>query len=440
MSQLSNILGTYTDCPQREKAAWTGDASVTKEAALLTLNDYASSEAFMELMVRNIQSTGAPCNQLDFTKRISDDWNMAWTSSYFVFPYEVYMATGDTYYIEKYHKRLQELFDFFVSVRSTEKENIKSGWNTYDWVGYDNHENKINRDYLETAYFYYDGKLLSEMLKVIGVDTCKLDESLQAIYDAIQENYSERGYYSNPTQTENSMALDLGLVPDANKGDVLQTLVSACNDAKQTLRTGVLGTKAVYDVLSNANQHRLLMEMTLNQEKCSFGYYLDHGATTLWEFWDVAGETFHSNISPVTGVWDSQNHVMFGGGLAAWMFEGLGGIRKCAAGYARTTFRPGIESGLDHARVSINALVGTLSSDWKIEDDDLIWNIEVPANTTATVIIPMPAAQRITESSKDIFMRSVDGITYVGQGTQGEYIYAVGSGRYSFMVSKRIFV
>jgi alpha-L-rhamnosidase len=131
---------------------------------------------------------------------------------------------------------------------------------------------------------------------------------------------------------------------------------------------------------------------------------------------------------------------MFGGGLAAWMFEGLGGIRKCAAGYARTTFRPGIESGLNHARVSINALVGTLSSDWKIEDDDLIWNIEVPANTTATVIIPMPAAQRITESSKDIFMRSVDGITYVGQGTQGEYIYAVGSGRYSFMVSKRIFV
>ena len=39
VSQRSNMMGNYTDCPQREKNGWMGDAAVTKESAALLLGD-----------------------------------------------------------------------------------------------------------------------------------------------------------------------------------------------------------------------------------------------------------------------------------------------------------------------------------------------------------------------------------------------------------------
>lgn len=48
------MVGNYTDCPQREKQGWTGDAPVTKHAASLILNDYTTAEAFMKTMYMNI--------------------------------------------------------------------------------------------------------------------------------------------------------------------------------------------------------------------------------------------------------------------------------------------------------------------------------------------------------------------------------------------------
>ena len=438
-TQKSCIIGSvYAGCPGREKVCWTGDASVTKEAVLLSMSDIHGSEACMELMWNNIQPSGAPINLMFHTKLDAEDdnWDYAWTSAYFVFPYEVYMTTGDTYYIEKNYKQMLELFDFYTKVRNTNKEHIKTGRAT-DWLGYDNQEHLVDYSYLDTTYYYYNGKLLSKMMDAIGADHSELDALLDEIYDAIQETfYDERGYYHGKTQTENAMALDLGVVPEEHAEAVLNSLVNACNRANNTLRTGVLGTKSLYDALSQANQHKLLLDMTLNPEKCSFGYFLDNGATTFLEHWDVAGETFFSHNTPILAQLDSQNHVMFGGGLATWMYEGLGGITNSGAGYTTSTFRPGIESELESARASVTALVGKLTSDWKMENGDLVWNIEVPANTTATVIIPMASAQSITESGNDVFMKNGDGITYEGKNESGDFVYTVGGGSYTFVASE----
>ena len=60
----------------------------------------------------------------------------------------------------------------------------------------------------------------------------------------------------------------------------------------------------------------------------------------------------------------------------------------------------------------------------------------MPANTTATVRIPLATAQSITESGRDIFMKDGDGITYVGQDVSGDFIYTVGGGSYTFVASE----
>ena len=71
-----------------------------------------------------------------------------------------------------------------------------------------------------------------------------------------------------------------------------------------------------------------------------------------------------------------------------------------------------------------------------MENGDLLWDIEVPANTTATVIIPMASAQSITESGNDVFMKNGDGITYEGKNESGDFVYTVGGGSYTFRASE----
>ena len=431
------ISSLYAGCPGRERIFWTGDAAVTKEAALLTLRDIYESEVAIEYMFENIQKSGAPRNWFGFLKddAATEDWNMAWTSAYFVFPYEAYMATGDTYYIEKYSAKLIDLYKFFIKARTVNGKYIKSGAHTDDWVGADNEAHLIEREYLETLYFYYDGKLLSSMLNVIGVEHGWLDNCLKETYNEIGKILFANGYDSRKTQTENAMALDFGLIPDKYISTVFGNLKAECEEYDRTVRTGVLGTKSLYDILSRNYEHKLLMDMTLNTRKYSFGYMLDNGATTLWEHWEKPGETPHSHIDSIVGHWDSQIHVMFGGGMATWMYEGLGGITNSGAGYSTSTFRPGIESGLTHANAVINALTGKLVSDWTMENGTLTWNIKVPMNTTATIIIPVPDAKVITESGNNIYKKNGDGIKYSGKNEKGEFVYVVGGGEYSFAVS-----
>ena len=435
MSQRSNLMGNYTDCPQREKNGWLGDASVTKEAAAMVLGDYSTAEAFLETMLMDIKPDGRPQVVVPVfsTGESGAQDDITWASAYFVFPYELYMATGDTYYIERSYQDLLRVFEYAKSY-DTNGDYIVD-YNVYgDWLGYDNASGFMNREFLSASYFWYCGSLLSEMMAVIGADHSELDAYLDNVYNAIQDKFFRiDSYYAVRNQTCNAMALDFGLVPESGVANVVETIVSASERKNRTLRTGVLGTKSLYDALSAENQHKLLMDMTLTPDKCSFGYMIDNGATTLWEFWDVAGETFHSNLEgqPV-GFWDSQNHVMFGGGPATWMFQGLGGIRATSAGYKTITYRPGIESELTYADTRIETLVGTTASRWSYENGLLTLDIEVPANTTATVILPVGNAEIIAESGVNIFQKSVRDITYEGQDENGDYVYTVGSGSYHF--------
>ncbi|MBC5786704.1 family 78 glycoside hydrolase catalytic domain [Clostridium facile] len=441
-SQLSNLVGNYTDCPQREKDGWTGDASVIKEAASMMLADYNSAEAYMKTMYDNIYPDGQPLVRVPKPASMpqgTDEYGYidpTWTSAYFVFPYQTYMQTGDSYYIEMAYPSMMEVFQFYQNL-DTDHDYIITNNTFGDWLGYDNQNGKVDRNWLSASYVYYSGVLLSEMAEIIGEDHTELDAYLENMNQAIQAKFNQGTYYSSDTQTANAMAVDLGIVAEQDKDTIVQSILNNVSNANTTLMTGVLGTKSIYDTLSEANQHKVLLDLTTTPEKCSFGYMLDNGATTLWEYWDKAGETFNSNNPPGENRWDSQNHAMMGGGLGAWVYEGLGGITATGAGYEEIIYRPGIESELEYVDTSIDTLKGLAESNWDIVDGDLVWDVTVPANSTATIKIPMKDAKTITESGNDIFQKDGNGITYVGQEENGDYVYTVGSGSYHFVASEQ---
>ena len=195
-SQLSNLVGNYTDCPQREKDGWTGDASVIKEAASMMLADYNSAEAYMKTMYDNIYPDGQPLVRVPKPASMpqgTDEYGYidpTWTSAYFVFPYQTYMQTGDSYYIEMAYPSMMEVFQFYQNL-DTDHDYIITNNTFGDWLGYDNQNGKVDRNWLSASYVYYSGVLLSEMAEIIGEDHTELDAYLENMNQAIQAKFNQ---------------------------------------------------------------------------------------------------------------------------------------------------------------------------------------------------------------------------------------------------------
>ena len=105
------------------------------------------------------------------------------------------------------------------------------------------------------------------------------------------------------------------------------------------------------------------------------------------------------------------------GGAEEWFYRGLAGIdfdmsRKKDE---RITIRPALVDGLNWVTGSYNSVLGWVNTEWQRDGDDIRVTVNIPPNTTATVVLPMSTA-------------SLDGATRVGSD------YVIGAGTYRFVV------
>jgi hypothetical protein len=157
--------------------------------------------------------------------------------------------------------------------------------------------------------------------------------------------------------------------------------------------------------------------MTNQSDRPGYGYILAQGATSLTESW-VARRS------------SSQNHFMLGH-INEWFYSHLAGIRRDreGVGFRKIRIQPEPVGDLTQARGSYDSIHGPIASEWKIEGDRFFLNVEIPANTTATVAIPCSDPASVLESGKPI--AKVKGIR-PGKMEQGTLSVEVGSGVYRF--------
>jgi alpha-L-rhamnosidase len=109
------------------------------------------------------------------------------------------------------------------------------------------------------------------------------------------------------------------------------------------------------------------------------------GATTIWERWDG----IKPDGSFETPTMNSYNHYAYGA-IGDWMYRVTSGIDTDpdGPGYKKIIIKPTVGGKLTYANASYQTPYGKLTSNWKIEGDTFILDVEVPANTTATVYVP----------------------------------------------------
>jgi alpha-L-rhamnosidase len=86
---------------------------------------------------------------------------------------------------------------------------------------------------------------------------------------------------------------------------------------------------------------------------------------------------------------NSFNHYAYGA-IGQWLYTYVAGIKidELRPGYKHFFLAPHPGGGLQHARATFDSMYGTIRSSWRLDGEKVTYEFEIPANTTATVILP----------------------------------------------------
>lgn len=127
---------------------------------------------------------------------------------------------------------------------------------------------------------------------------------------------------------------------------------------------------------------------------------------------------------------NSFNHYAYGS-IGDWLYRVMVGMdtEEDGSAYKNIRIQPHIGGGFTQAAASYQTLYGKLASGWKIQDHQLIMDVEIPANTTATIYVPAANAEKIMESGK--VLSTLKNIEVVSTEKE-QVILKAGSGKYQF--------
>lgn len=371
-SYLSNSMGIPTDCPQREKNGWTADGWVSCEIGLLNFDSANLYLKWIDDIVDNQYFNGEICAIIP-----SHGWGLGigpvWDAVLFVIPEKLYDYTGDIRGIQRAAQACRNYLGFLAS-REASDGSIEYGLG--DWVSY---KTETPNDFTSTCFYWYELQTMARFERLLGNSPEPWRSKADEIRELINSKWFDResGVYSNGSQTAQSLALYLGIVPDGFCKKVADRLVEAVHAAGDHLDCGMIGSKTLLRMLTEYGYANIAYQLATSETEPSWAYWRKLGYSTMPEHW-VAGK----------GDRLSMNHV-FLGDIDAWMYNDIAGI-NCdpeRPGFRHIVFRPHFVDRLQSVSASCITASGLVSSSWKRTGNKVVLEVTVPANTEATLCV-----------------------------------------------------
>jgi len=436
--QRGNFLDVPTDCPQRdERLGWTGDAQAFSRTATFNFGVNNFFSKWMKDLAFDQQPNGSVPYVIPNVLGANSGGSAGWADAATIIPWNVYLAYGDK----------QILIDQYSSMKAwvayIEKASKNYLWNTGfhfgDWLFYRPFDDNDGRSAVTDKYliaqcfFAYSTQLLLNTATVLGKadDITYYKNLLQKVKEAFVKEYvTPNGRLVSGTQTAYVLALYFDMLPDAMRKPTADKLVENIKSYGTHLTTGFLGTPYICHVLSKFGYSDIAYKLLLQDTYPSWLYPVKMGATTIWERWDGIKPDGTFEVPTM----NSFNHYSYGA-IGDWMYRVMVGLDtyEDGPGYKHIKIQPHIGGGFTNAAASLQTYYGMLSSSWKVEADKIVMEMEIPANTTATIYIPATSAASVTENN--IPVSAVKNITVTG--TENGYVMAqVGSGKYRFEIKQ----
>lgn len=420
-----NYRGMPTDCPQRdEKMGWTGDRTTgCYGESYIFSNGLLYAKWLRDIAEAQNKAGSLPDVAPAFWEKVYSD-NMTWPG--------VFLTASDMIYKRYANKR--PIKDNYIAMKKwlqyMKSEYMIDGIMTKDTYGdwcippespeliHSKDPSRITDGALiSTAFYYRFMKMMAEFATIANhkEDIKYFNSEAENTQKAFNKKYlnTHYGYYSNNTVTANILPLYFGIVPSEYVEKVFSHIEDKTkNDLNGHVSVGVIGIQQLLRCLTEYGRADLAFKIASESTYPSWGYMAEKGATTIWELWN--GDTADPSMN-------SGNHVMLLGDLITWDYECLGGIRASKPGFKEITLKPYPVEGLNWVKCSYNSVYGKIISNWEKSGKHLIWNITVPANTTAKIFLP---------GTPDPSTNKIKGIKKIGTTEKGYSQYEIPSGSY----------
>ena len=392
-SMKGNYLDLPTDCPTRERLGWTGDAQIFFDTGAYLLD----TSAFFRKWIRDMEDAQykdgllpavLPYQGVEMMYKATGQ-SAGWADAVYLIPYRYYKRFGDKKLLEDCYPMMKKYADYLLShLGMKDKKEAKSNpYNAYtyekgmhlgEWLEPEKFQEKVSAGKQSkhpeeaTAYLHLAMKTMAEIAGVLGKVEDK--ENYEKYADGAQKAYNhlfvKTGMLDTDRQAKLVRPLALGLLDGEEKRAAQKRLVKAVNDFHYCVGTGFLSTAFLLGTLTEAGEVQTAYKMLENTEKPSWLAEVLEGATTVWENWE--GNLSRNHYSP--------------GAVCQWLFDTAAGI--CLNGENRFVIRPVPGGTLSDAHASYLSPYGLVRSGWKKSDEGILYEISIPANTTAEVILP----------------------------------------------------
>ena len=432
--QRGNFLDVPTDCPQRdERLGWTGDAQAFSRTATFNFDTHNFFAKWLKDLAADQQPDGMVPWVIPNVLRPRNGASAGWADAATIIPWNMWLAYGDRRILEDQFPSMKAWVEYM------RKESKNDLWNTGehfgDWLFYSKADDNDGRSaitdkYLIAQCFYaHSTQLLINAAQILGKkdEVAAYSDLLKKVKTAYLNEYvTPNGRPLSPTQTAYVLALQFDMLPENQREQAAKKLADNIKNYKDHLTTGFLGTPYLCHVLTRFGYNDLAYTLLNQKTYPSWLYPVTMGATTIWERWD--GIRPDSSFQAVT--MNSFNHYAYGA-IGDWMYRVMAGLDADEPGYKSLLIKPHLGGGFTQASATLQTLYGPAASRWQREENTLTMEIEIPANTTATILVPTSDVSSITEGGKPL--PSLPEIKITGI-ENGYVVLKTGSGKYSFSV------
>jgi alpha-L-rhamnosidase len=444
--QRSNCIGVPSDCPQRdERLGWTGDAEVFWRAASYNMDLTAFARKYAGDLRGTQSSTPYYGVYAPGTAQGSSGSAAGWSDAGVIIPWTTWLQSGDKSVIEENWAAMNRYLDAIDAANPDGLWKRDAGSAFGDWLS---PEGRTNYVLIATAYWAYDLTLMRQMAHTTNrpADEERFARLFEKIRAAFQKQFvradgfvvgadntdSPFGQIDNPdaksrggdTQTGYVLALHMNLVPENMRLAVAGKLAAKIEANHGLLGTGFLGTPYLLEELSKTGHADLAYKLLLNTAYPSWGYLVEHGATTMWERWN--GDQMKDDPSM-----NSYNHYAYGA-VADWIYRYAAGVDTTPldAGFHTVVLHPVFDARMGSVTFDYLSSYGTIHSDWKVNGAAAVWHLTIPANTKGWLSLNKAEAAKYKLLGVPLIeSKQAAGVTLGKQGG-----FELESGSYTFTV------
>ncbi|MFF0157302.1 family 78 glycoside hydrolase catalytic domain [Streptomyces sp. NPDC005263] len=420
-----NAVDVPTDCPTRERLAWTGDYQVFAPTATRLYDVLGFSRKWLRSVRDDQLPDGRIANFSPDGRRIKhhldDQFAMmtgsaGWGDAIVAVPWELYESYGDRQVLAENWEAMVGWVEWALTTartarhpsrieRSTEPlPHERYLWDgSFHWGEWTEPKARAadgtridpvqsdpvawftaDKGEIGTAFLYRSTATMARVARVLGRtgDANRYAVIAGRVRDAWRAEFLSRdGRTVGDTQAGYVRALVLGLVPDELREAAAARLVELIRAAGTHLGTGFLATGDLLPVLADTGHADVAYELLLQRTAPSWLYMLDRDATTIWEDWEGVDETGTAH--------ESLNHYSKGA-VIRFLHTHVLGLRQTPGSIAWESFEvaPVPHPSVPWARGTHDSPQGTIAVEWRTTGDRLAVTVDVPPATTARILFP----------------------------------------------------